>query len=263
MPQRLVECVPNYSEGRDATKIDSLAGIIEAVPEVVLLDRQSDADHNRSVMTFAGPPEAVAEAALRAVERAARERGFRVVFLRPTILYARNGDTSMIDNFCRLAKRGVVARLYPRDARHHLCHLDILRTVACRIVEQRDRMLSGSSLVVADPYTITSRQMEALIRRHLTRKAMTVPVPAPLMSALLLRAPHFKNPKLDIHTWGEIFGVFHLDTVYDPFETFRSLGIDPTQFEMDKTLLPFLQRAFQPESISERTPDTAATPRAA
>jgi glutamate formiminotransferase len=71
MPQRLVECVPNYSEGRDATKIDSLAGIIEAVPEVVLLDRQSDADHNRSVMTFAGPPEAVAEAALRAVERAA------------------------------------------------------------------------------------------------------------------------------------------------------------------------------------------------
>jgi nucleoside-diphosphate-sugar epimerase len=199
----------------------------------------------------------------RAVERAARERGFRVVFLRPTILYARNGDTSMIDNFCRLAKRGVVARLYPRDARHHLCHLDILRTVACRIVEQRDRMLSGSSLVVADPYTITSRQMEALIRRHLTRKAMTVPVPAPLMSALLLRAPHFKNPKLDIHTWGEIFGVFHLDTVYDPFETFRSLGIDPTQFEMDKTLLPFLQRAFQPESISERTPDTAATPRAA
>ena len=71
MPRPLIECVPNFSEGRDAAKIDCIAGSIEAVPEVVLLDRQSDADHNRSVLTFAGPSAAVAEAAFRSVERAA------------------------------------------------------------------------------------------------------------------------------------------------------------------------------------------------
>jgi glutamate formiminotransferase len=71
MPPQLVECVPNFSEGRDAAKIDSIVRSVEAVPEIVLLDRQSDADHNRSVVTFAGPPAAVAEAAFRSVERAA------------------------------------------------------------------------------------------------------------------------------------------------------------------------------------------------
>ena len=63
-----MECVPNFSEGRDLKKIDSIVESILAVPEVVLLDRESDADHNRSVLTFVGPPAAVADAALRAVE---------------------------------------------------------------------------------------------------------------------------------------------------------------------------------------------------
>ncbi len=70
MPRQLVECVPNFSEGRDAAKIDAIAQAILAVPEVVLLDREADADHNRSVLTFAGPPAAVADAAFRAVEKA-------------------------------------------------------------------------------------------------------------------------------------------------------------------------------------------------
>jgi glutamate formiminotransferase len=69
--RQLVECVPNFSEGRDAAKMDAIVQTIVAVPEVVLLDRESDADHNRSVLTFVGPPAAVAEAAFRAVEKAA------------------------------------------------------------------------------------------------------------------------------------------------------------------------------------------------
>ena len=69
--RQLVECVPNFSEGRDAAKMDAIVQSIVSVPEVVLLDRESDADHNRSVLTFAGPPAAVADAALRAVEKAA------------------------------------------------------------------------------------------------------------------------------------------------------------------------------------------------
>ena len=70
MPRQLVECVPNFSEGRDTASIDAIVQAILTVPEVVLLDREADADHNRSVLTFVGPPAAVADAAFRAVEKA-------------------------------------------------------------------------------------------------------------------------------------------------------------------------------------------------
>jgi glutamate formiminotransferase len=70
MPRQLVECVPNFSEGRDAAKMEAIVQAITAVPEVTLLDREADADHNRSVLTFVGPPAAVADAALRGVEKA-------------------------------------------------------------------------------------------------------------------------------------------------------------------------------------------------
>jgi glutamate formiminotransferase/formiminotetrahydrofolate cyclodeaminase len=70
MSRQLVECVPNFSEGRDPAKIDAIVQSILSVPDVVLLDRESDADHNRSVLTFVGPPAAVAAAAFRGVERA-------------------------------------------------------------------------------------------------------------------------------------------------------------------------------------------------
>lgn len=67
----LVECVPNFSEGRDKTKVDALVEALCSVPGVSLLDRKMDADHNRCVITIAGPKEAVAEAALRGVGKAA------------------------------------------------------------------------------------------------------------------------------------------------------------------------------------------------
>ncbi len=59
----LVECVPNFSEGRRTEVVDALAEAVGATAEVLLLDRTSDADHNRSVLTFAGPAHAVAAAA--------------------------------------------------------------------------------------------------------------------------------------------------------------------------------------------------------
>jgi glutamate formiminotransferase/formiminotetrahydrofolate cyclodeaminase len=66
----LVECVPNFSEGRDRAKVDA---IVEAMklPGVYLLDREMDADHNRCVITLVGDREAIAEAAIRGVGRAA------------------------------------------------------------------------------------------------------------------------------------------------------------------------------------------------
>jgi len=68
---KLVECVPNFSEGRDATVIRGITAEIEAVRGVTLLDVDPGADTNRTVVTFVGPPEAVAEAAFRAGKRAA------------------------------------------------------------------------------------------------------------------------------------------------------------------------------------------------
>ncbi|HXM98643.1 MAG TPA: glutamate formimidoyltransferase [Candidatus Dormibacteraeota bacterium] len=61
---RLIECVPNFSEGRDAAKVDAIVKAMSSVPGVYVLDREMDADHNRSVVTLAGEPDAVAEAAL-------------------------------------------------------------------------------------------------------------------------------------------------------------------------------------------------------
>ena len=67
---RLVECVPNFSEGRRREVVDEILGTIASVPGVTFLDAEMDPDHNRSVLTFAGEPEPVMEAAFRAVKRA-------------------------------------------------------------------------------------------------------------------------------------------------------------------------------------------------
>jgi glutamate formiminotransferase len=69
----IVECVPNFSEGRDAAKVARIAAAIQSAPGVAVLDQTLDADHNRSVITFAGPPETVAEGALRGLESAVAE----------------------------------------------------------------------------------------------------------------------------------------------------------------------------------------------
>ena len=66
--ERLVECVPNFSEGRRTEVIDELAAAVASTRAVRLLDRTSDANHNRSVLTFAGPPRDVAAAMEKAAE---------------------------------------------------------------------------------------------------------------------------------------------------------------------------------------------------
>src|SRR5271167_1298949 len=62
--KRLIESVPNFSEGRDASKVDAIVNAMSSVPGVYVLDREMDADHNRCVITVAGEPEAVGEAAI-------------------------------------------------------------------------------------------------------------------------------------------------------------------------------------------------------
>lgn len=68
----LVECVANFSEGRRQDVIAALVECIQVVPEVRVLDVHSDVDHNRSVITFAGSPQALVEAAYAAMQVAAQ-----------------------------------------------------------------------------------------------------------------------------------------------------------------------------------------------
>jgi len=69
---RLIECVPNFSEGRDMEKIKQITDEIESVEGVMLLDVDPGRDTNRTVVTFVGDPESVCEAAFRAVRKAAQ-----------------------------------------------------------------------------------------------------------------------------------------------------------------------------------------------
>src|SRR5258708_38869976 len=70
MSSTLVQCVPNFSEGRNKAVVDAIVDAMK-MPGVYLLDREMDADHNRSVITLVGDRESIAEAAIRGVGKAA------------------------------------------------------------------------------------------------------------------------------------------------------------------------------------------------
>src|ERR1700680_2811334 len=89
---RLIECVPNFSEGRDPVKVDALVEAMSGVAGAWVLDRTSDAGHNRSVITLAGEPEAVAEAAIRGAGKALE----LIDMTRQTGVHPRIGATDVI-----------------------------------------------------------------------------------------------------------------------------------------------------------------------
>jgi glutamate formiminotransferase/formiminotetrahydrofolate cyclodeaminase len=72
MPSPLVECIPNFSEARRPEIIAAIIEAAKSVPEISILDQHSDLDHNRTVVTYIGPPSAVEEAAFRAIEKASQ-----------------------------------------------------------------------------------------------------------------------------------------------------------------------------------------------
>lgn len=75
---KLMECIPNISEGRRMELVEEFAEIVRAVPGVTLIDYSSDASHNRSVFTFLGDPEQVMEAAFRFAQHAVEKIDLRV-----------------------------------------------------------------------------------------------------------------------------------------------------------------------------------------
>jgi glutamate formiminotransferase/formiminotetrahydrofolate cyclodeaminase len=71
MTEQLVECVPNFSEGRRPEILTAILQAIREAAEISVLDQHTDVDHNRTVFTFVGPPQAVSEAAFAAIKKAA------------------------------------------------------------------------------------------------------------------------------------------------------------------------------------------------
>ena len=72
MNKQIVECIPNFSEARRPEVIGDIANEIESVANVYILDQHMNTDHNRTVITFAGSPEGVEEAAFRAIKKASQ-----------------------------------------------------------------------------------------------------------------------------------------------------------------------------------------------
>jgi glutamate formiminotransferase len=89
----VVECVPNFSEGRRHEVMDAIQAAAESVAGLMILDRHADAVHNRMVLTFAGAPGQVAEAAFRCVARAAELIDLR---LQPRGVHPRIGATDVL-----------------------------------------------------------------------------------------------------------------------------------------------------------------------
>src|SRR5207247_96009 len=64
MERKLIECVPNVSEGRRTEVVDAICAAVSSTPDALLLDRSSDADHNRTVLTLVGSPGGLKQAVL-------------------------------------------------------------------------------------------------------------------------------------------------------------------------------------------------------
>lgn len=72
MEQELVTCIPNFSDARRPEVIEAIRKAITAVPGILILDQHSDMDHNRTVITFAGPPDTIEDAAFAGIKEASR-----------------------------------------------------------------------------------------------------------------------------------------------------------------------------------------------
>jgi len=92
MTRTIIECVPNFSEGRDRKIIAALAETALSVPNITLLGCSSDADHNRSVITVTGNPESIAEAAFQLCKTAAE----RIDLRKHTGVHPRMGAADVI-----------------------------------------------------------------------------------------------------------------------------------------------------------------------
>src|SRR5687767_6976152 len=132
--QRLVECVPNFSEGRNPETVQQIAAAIASVETACVLDRHIDPDHNRSVITFVATAERVVEAAFAGVKCASELIDMR----RHEGVHPRLGATDVLP-FVPI--RGVTR------SEEHTSELQSLAYLVCRLLlEKKKKIKYGSTL---------------------------------------------------------------------------------------------------------------------
>ncbi len=185
--------------------------------------RAADGVHP-SPRTF--PAADYAEAKLQAeriVLEAAKIRGFRAIVLRPAIVYSPGGE-GMIATLLRLAQRGLLLKIAPSKAINHLCSDALLLDTLVHLATDSERF-NGRTLKVADPFVQTNAEILAEVRALFPKAKLTAILPASLLSWGLRLFPRLRG--FDLKTWGEILGVWILNSEYDASWLWEELMLDP------------------------------------
>jgi nucleoside-diphosphate-sugar epimerase len=178
-------------------------------------------------------------------------RGLRTLVLRPAVVFEHPAD-GMLASLVRLAsQRNVVLRLLPSRARHHFCSAPLLGAVARALVASSllRACVHGDAFTVADPFVVTNAQLrEQLCLPLVKRVHLEVPVYARAASAVLARLAGLPGP--DLGAQAEVFGVLGMDVRYDARATFERLGLEPRDFDVDRTWRPFVAATLDAEGAS-------------
>lgn len=187
-----------------------------------------------------------------AVERGGA-RGLRTLVLRPAVVFEHPAD-GMLATLVRLAHtRNVVLRLLPSRARHHFCSAPLLGAVTRALVSPAPRPRAhGDAFTVADPFVVTNGQLREQLCLPLVRRLhLEVPVYARTASAVLARTGGLSGlPRPDLAAQAEVFGVLGMDLRYDAGATFERLGLEPRDFDVDRTWRPFVAATLDAEGAS-------------
>jgi nucleoside-diphosphate-sugar epimerase len=178
-------------------------------------------------------------------------RGLRTLVLRPAVVFEHPAD-GMLATLVRLAhERNVVLRLLPSRARHHFCSAPLLGAVARALVGSAlpRPCAHGDAFTVADPFVVTNAQLREQLCLPLVRRLhLEIPVYPRTASTVLARLAGLRGP--DLAAQAEVFGVLGMDVRYDARATFERLGLEPRDFDVDRTWRPFVAATLDSEGAS-------------
>ena len=187
--------------------------------------------------TFPHPDYAAAKfEAEEVARRLALERGFRLLVLRPAVLYGGPGD-GMIGTLLSLAKRGIRLRLVPSTGRQHLCSAPLLSAVARRAIAPGVAW-PKEPLVLADPFVLENADLDRAVvaaASRAGRRLATIPFPPRAVGRVVGVLPWSRHPRLDLRTWGAILQILGLDTQFEPQPSLEALGLSPDPFSRERT----------------------------
>ena len=173
-----------------------------------------------------------------AIERGGA-RGIKTLVLRPAVVFDHPAD-GMLATLARLAReRNVVLRLLPGRARHHLCSAALLGDVARALAARIGAYAHGETVTVADPFVVTNAELRRQLCVPLARRLHAdMPVHARAAAAILARLDGVAGR--DLASIAEVFAVMGMDIRYDAYATYARLGLDPADYDAERTWHPFV-----------------------